>query len=114
MSAWAKPGVKCVCVDDEPRAGTEWRGDRPTVGAIYTIRSIFCGPAGGLSASFFELERSNSSKADYPGQLVGYYLDRFRPIVTKTQEQDVAKFRHLLTPNSVDAGLVPAGVELDA
>jgi hypothetical protein len=114
MTSWARPGVKCVCIDAKPRPGTEWRGDAPTLNAVYTIRSIFVGPYGGLSASFVELERSDSSKANYPGQLVGYYIERFSPLVTKTLAQDIAKFRHLLTPSPVDAGLVPAGVELDA
>ena len=93
MSAWAKPGVKCVCVD------ASWHGlpTSPLVeGAKYTIRSVAMYD-GDLVADF--LEAQNPEDAKFPESPPGFRIDRFRPLVTKTQEQDVAMFRHLLTPS---------------
>lgn len=106
VMSWAKPGVKCVCVDADspPRSGI-WLGDRLVAGATYTIVAVTSSPLGLVGVTLLEADTPNPC---------GYWLARFRPLVTKTQEQDVAKFRHLLTPSPIDAGLVPAGVELDA
>jgi len=100
MSAWAKPGVKCVCVDDSPSI---YGACDLEVGRIYVITARMETPFGvGINVA------GARSKA------LGFHLWRFRPLVTKTQEQDVAQFRHLLTPSPIDVGIVPAGVELDA
>jgi hypothetical protein len=109
MSAWAKPGVKVVCVDAKFR-----RGDAGLVpGATYSIVSVFPqrGDAGGRYRDGLAVILQGIANPFDPDD-GAFALARFRPLVTKTQEQDVAKFRHLLTPSPIDAGLVPAGVEL--
>jgi hypothetical protein len=82
------------------------------VGREYEIQSVFN-------------ERMNSVRKGYglhtlvtlvgeanPYSLSGGWLaERFRPLITRTQEEDVALFKSLLIS---DAGLVPAGVEMDA
>ena len=35
-----KVGQKVVCVDNVPFPGRVWQGDKPAVGAIYTIRAV--------------------------------------------------------------------------
>lgn len=106
MSAWAKPGVKCVCVD----ASAGWTG-KPTnlvERVVYTIREVV--PA----------NPNWTHNGDGPGiHLVevsscrpeGFRAARFRPLTARTQEDDVRLIKSLLLE---DAGLVPAGVELDA
>lgn len=89
MSAWAKPGVKCVCVD--AGAGRfEMDDSQLEAGRIYTILEItseFSVPA----VRLVELKAETEDEVGY------FHLRRFRPLITKTQEQDVALFTQLLT-----------------
>lgn len=100
MSAWAAPGVECVCLKKTPwrhwGAGKEWHG--PAYKELCVVSRVF----GVNGFTFLELE----------GYAEAYEVHRFRPLIGISQAQDVAKFRHLLTPSPIDAGLVPAGVEL--
>jgi hypothetical protein len=104
MTSWARPGVKCVCLYGQwALDGTGPIVPGPKEGGIYTVASW---PIA-------------DKRGDWGFRLVGwdgaddvFLASCFRPLIT--QEQDVAKFRHLLTPSPVDAGLVPSGVELDA
>lgn len=108
MAHWAKPGVKCVCVstwsdqipDREPRLYG------PVEGTVYTIRE-----AGfGLNMRHPDAFQVRLVEIANP---VGVYLegifeaafsiDRFRPLVSRTEQQDVALFRHPLKPAGVDA-----------
>ena len=92
MSTWAKPGVKCVCV----KRGT-WMIDDgssrpgPMFGEICTIHAV---ETSGTSI-ILEGYRTN----------IGYDITRFRPLVTRTQEQDLEQFIPLLStkPHEVDA-----------
>lgn len=77
MSAWAKPGVKCVCVRRSSFSDFQ-PGPR-----VYTIKAVF-GDGGRLHATFMEQASG------------GELLERFRPIVTRSQEQDVSLFTHHL------------------
>lgn len=118
MSSWAKPGVKCVCVKSTPWVNYVDRGPSrypivfPTYRQVLTVREVH-NSYGGVGLRFEEIrneplwidEQGNSSEAMFDAEL-------FRPIIEKTEEQDVAKFRHLLSPSPVDVGLIPAGVEL--
>lgn len=113
MSSWAKPGVKCVCVDGRPHriGGRPARyAALPSEGVIYTVQSVrpyrwSCGTVG-IGIDLAEVRR------EVDGQPVPFGISRFRPLIT--QEQDVELFRHLLSPSPIDVGLIPAGVELDA
>jgi hypothetical protein len=99
MSAWAKPGVKRVCVD-----ASYIRGDMPLrVGGVYEIVRVGrpCGDGRGryrrpqLVVALAETANPFSPDGSFA-------VERFRPLVTKTQEQDVALFRHLLAPKNVE------------
>jgi len=93
MSAWAKPGVKCVCVHNSGW----WYGDVAFdsdvgPGKIYTVVEVVTPPSGKVGISLW-------------GQPLGEYYnaDCFRPLVTKTQDEDIALFRHYLDQAGVDA-----------
>jgi hypothetical protein len=88
----------------------------PEVGVVYTIRevrTVTIGPNAGQPCLFLEgifnpvIETLGNKEPGMP-------ISAFRPLISKTQEQDVELFRHLLSPSPIDAGLIPAGVELDA
>lgn len=93
MSAWAKPGAKCVCVDAEntnhfgiPELETK---------RVYTIREVGITKRGKVGVRLVEkIERNRHGNDEW------LRLSRFRPVAptTRTQEQDVALFRHMLTP----------------
>jgi hypothetical protein len=103
MSAWAKVGAKCVCVDDSKtdRLGIE---RVITKNAVYEIewvgmwQSILSVRLVGVTRDLFVAQGA----ADHP-----FRLSRFRPLIT--QSDDVRLIKSLLLE---DAGLVPAGVEL--
>lgn len=98
MSAWVRVGAKCVCVDNSAH-----RTDGAALlikGAVYTIRAIEdCGPHG-FGLLLVEVVNSPVRYVSGFSEPV-YRIDRFRPLVTKTQEQDLALFSHLLDGVSV-------------
>lgn len=91
MSSWVKPGVKCVCIDGgSPRSrGFELFGQFPVTGGIHTVDSVF------LSATDpgKTLLRLSELKVDLR---YGWDAARFRPLVTRTQEQDLEHFLTIL------------------
>lgn len=93
MSAWAKPGVKAVCVNTVPDAGRRWHTVAPVEGRTYTIHRVTVGPYSGKPCAIFE-----GLNNGFPLR-----LDRFRPLTT--QDKDVALFTHILDglPIEVDA-----------
>ena len=97
MSAWAKPGVKCVCIKGgQPNSrGMMLVGSMPQEQQVYTVTEVrYCSRCGVLLvlAEFPDVGNSN-----------GWEATHFRPIITHTQEDDVALFRDLLVSNEVDA-----------
>lgn len=104
MAFWAKPGVKCVCVDAASERFARlftWSGHADDFqllnGATYTISEVLVHPLCDLVCIKL-VELSDRGYADF-----GYALDRFRPLITCTQEDDLAIFRPLLIPDEVDA-----------
>ena len=89
--SWAKPGAKCVRVTDAhplSRSVKEF-GIKMVKGGVYTIRLVRVDRyTGRLLLVFGELPD--------PGGNLGWGIEAFRPLITRTQEQDVALFRHLL------------------
>lgn len=92
--SWAKPGVKVVCIKD-----TFIEIDPPKLkftpfrkGEIYTISSVEIDPEYGLFLTFVGRSPYNWG-----------HINGFRPIITKTQKQDVAIFAPLLNTSRVDA-----------
>jgi hypothetical protein len=92
MSAWAKVGVKCVCIDFTPVfiCARPHPAD-PVAGGVYTVTGIWHDEDG----TFLQLAECDGDS--------GYEVSDFRPLVTRTQEDDVALFRDLLVSNEVDA-----------
>lgn len=102
VPSWAVPGAKVVCVDDD------WSGRRPRLkrNSIYTITEVryhVCtnGKYAGNDDPVLVLRELYND--DSPSG--GFNILRFRPLVTRSQEQDVAQFRKLLigAPKGVDA-----------
>lgn len=92
---WARPGVKCVCVD-------AWfpPGPRPlSEGAVYEISSVV---REGAKVAFYLVGLDRPEYARLPeGRVqfgrIAYGASRFRPLVQqRTEAEDVAQFRHLL------------------
>lgn len=120
MSSWAAPGVKCVCIIDDwqdiPGMGSPSR--LPMINEVLTIKEVMvAGDLNSLSSRFQfvgEAARTVIISFHELGHDWFFAVRNFRPLITKTQEQDLALFRHLLSPSPADVGLIPAGVELDA
>lgn len=92
MSAWAKPGVKCVCVEFTPiYIGARPHPADPVDGGVYTILGVWHDEDG----TFLQLAECDG---DY-----GYEISDFRPLITRSQEDDVALFRKLLVTEGADA-----------
>lgn len=95
IPSWARVGAKVVCVDD-----TAILGSLPlSVGSIYTIVGVTVPPKNKHRVGRLLL-------ADVTNPLTGdgaFGITRFRPLITKSQEQDVAIFRHLLDTTRADA-----------
>lgn len=95
MSIWAKPGVKCVCVDAAFVSGRS----PLTEGQVYVIaKVVIARPAlvGKHRAPGIALVLEGVENP-YAIGTNGFAIHRFRPLITRTQEQDVALFRSLLT-----------------
>ncbi len=101
MTSWAKPGVKCVCILNAIPGGY---GDEklPVKGVTYTVRAVH---VDGDASWLQEIRNPRRHYAD--GEEVCFLTEGFRPLITKSQDEDVALFRRLLA----DA---PLSEELDA
>lgn len=78
MSSWAKPGVKCVCVDDR-RA--PFGSPSPFArGGVYVVEDVN--------------DLGNIKIAGVPqvDNVWFWKVERFRPLVTKTQSEDIEMF----------------------
>jgi hypothetical protein len=96
MTSWAALGVKCVCIHDawQVRSGLVRAGGLPRVDCVYAITDTAIGPDGEMYLQLAEFD-----------VFKWFWVERFRPLVTRTQDQDVELFRSLLTdlPVGVDA-----------
>lgn len=104
--AWAVPGAKCVCINDDfgyVSDGSDVIPTRqPMINEVLTIRtavvgrgSIMCDPPGGVFLTFWEIERNQSS-----GQLSGdvsWFVGCFRPLLDRPT--DISIFKRLLNPS---------------
>lgn len=99
LPSWVRVGQKVVCVDDYPhplkdvegvlRSPQTWNMKLPINGDVYTISGVV---KGGL------LLKELSSGYIHPltGIEMGFKLSRFRPLISKTIEDDLAIFAPLL------------------
>lgn len=101
IPSWARVGASVICVNVECTSGATWFGEAPTLHAIYQISRVWFDPEGDIVMEFVELKRSRDVELGD----IGYYIERFRPLVTRSQEQDVAAIKKLLTdmPEEIDA-----------
>lgn len=92
VNAWAKPGVKCVCI----KRGEWINGANACIEDKHPYFKEVC-----------EVEYVTEGKWGVMLKLAGYAdfyaVYRFRPFITPTQEEDLAIFRPLLVTEGVDA-----------
>jgi len=102
LPSWARKGVKVVCVDADvgsvPTGKRAYRYDPDwclEAGSTYVIRRAFIDePTSEPCVWLEEITRA----IDAAGYEAPFHVSRFRPLVsTKTEEEDVAEFRKLLT-----------------
>lgn len=102
---WAVPGAKVVCVDGAEHP--EWMNghfsleevrDYIAGGTIYTVRLAGIDPIWDMLALWLkEVDRTF-----WRGMEPGFDIRRFRPLVSpRTQQQDLAVFILLLTPDPI-------------
>src|SRR5690606_34501828 len=88
--AWAVAGVKCTPVNDDPYFLEDGEGsDGPAMGQIVTISHVMA-DADGVWLRFIAW-----SATDW------FDASDFRPLIERTQEQDVALFAHHLAQNGI-------------
>lgn len=94
MAHWAKPGVKCVCIRRD--GFKDMAGEcEPVFGGHYTIRTCHIGRFGLLYLRFEEIR----NPVRFYGAVFtecSFNATGFRPLVTRTQEQDLQHFVPLL------------------
>lgn len=102
MNAWAVPGTKVICVD-----ASDLGADLGVIkkGATYTIRSVQVQTDfTGKTDLAFRLQEVIRETCRVTGQQdLGFRANRFRPLTTRTQSEDVALFRKLLETAGADA-----------
>lgn len=99
-NSWARPGVKCEFLGIPEGVNPDSRFiEIPVVGAVYTIRDVDADSYGEVVVRLREIR--NPVVRTQEGMLErAYEAWLFRPLVSKTQEQDVELFRHLLNPTN--------------
>lgn len=91
IPSWAVPGAKVVCVDASK--GEISNASRLVVDGVYTLTDV--------TDEFREPACRVRENPSFHWEFIR--LSRFRPLVTRTQEEDVAAFRHLLHDNKEPA-----------
>lgn len=93
MSSWVKPGAKCIFVDHTKGINPNPVSRKGDICEILEVSNI----------QGFLVVRAREINGRW---VHGYWewakASRFRPLITKTQEEDVALFQSLLSPNLVD------------
>lgn len=95
MSTWAAPGVKCVCIHADWKRGPRlsiWTWLKllylglPVHGGVYEVTAVGQHCSGGRAITLRGWGK------------LAFHADLFRPLISRTQEQDVALFAPLLNP----------------
>lgn len=93
MNSWARRGARCVCIPGNGRsadtADRSHKVDGPRKGDQVTVLSVEHEPHG----VYLEF-------AEWP--CLTFRAAAFRPVVERSQEQDVAVFAHHLVQEAVD------------
>lgn len=99
--SWAKAGMKVVCIDASPNGR---HTVLPVEGKVYTICKVswwdWRNGNSGLGVWLTEIRRPIAYGFEQP-----WGIRRFRPIVTKTQFEDVQMFKRIaaVAPSLEDA-----------
>jgi hypothetical protein len=95
VPSWARKGMKVVCINDQRLESSEVHTGLLVLGSVYTIGDAYHHRSGRIGLFINELQASHA------GRLVCYDIRRFRPAVEpKTEAEDLAQFRKMLTQNS--------------
>lgn len=95
--SWARPGVKVVCVDDVRKNGTNEKMTGLFSGRVYTISDVVFWEKWTNRDADYGLHLKELRRNPYKGVVYPFFIGRFRPLITRTQGQDVALFVHHLT-----------------
>jgi hypothetical protein len=105
LPSWARVGQKVVCVDDYPhplkdmngvfRPPQTWNINLPIKGEIYTISGI-------LKGGFYLKELGTGYIHPETKEEFGFRASRFRPLTSKTIEDDLAIFAPLLNTKKME------------
>lgn len=94
IPAWAVPGAKVVCIRTMTRRNG---GPVPVVGQTYVVRHPHVSPFGDAVIGLEEIVDPLANYKLAPGLGPFWLVEWFRPLVTRSQEQDIAThFRDLL------------------
>jgi hypothetical protein len=93
MAGWAKPGVKCVCVDHSDIFNPNL-AIVPPMGERHMIKGVLDDYLGRGTTLLIEGYPNVSLRL---GHDMGWAIWRFRPLITRTQQQDLAIFTPLLS-----------------
>lgn len=107
MNDWAKPGVQCVCIDDD--FGSIELGNlslpirQPMINEILTVSSVGITADGVVVLTFEEVDeyQCDCDGANFLGGTFRWYASCFRPLIKRPT--DISIFRAMLTP----AGRIP-------
>lgn len=92
IPSWAKVGAKVVCIDARWNKGQDSPLRERT---IYTVSAVFAPRPGRFAGKPTFAAAVDFVEAINPTH-IGFNVCRFRPLVSKTQEQDTAMFLDLL------------------
>lgn len=106
---WAKPGVKVVCIKKTPWKSMlpgvpwiDWGETRPVYKGIYTLRDIHSDDPGFVTL----VEIVNTPRLYVEGlSEKRFSLSCFRPLVSRTESEDLAVFRRIADLAGVDEAL---------
>lgn len=95
IPSWAVRGARVVCIESFIYRNSVQREHAPVLpqkGTAYTIADVdICGSTGVVDLILVEIVTK-----PFRGEEIAWDIDHFRPLVTRTQEQDLAIFMPLL------------------
>ena len=103
MLDWVKIGAKCVWIDNKLARKILDVEIYPVKGVIYSIREIIVSDViqNELCIRLNEIHNPIINYNNGTEELM-FYVYHFRPLITKTQEQDIAIFNKLLKTKKVE------------
>ena len=100
IPSWARVGAKVICIDHSINVGRRLFAPFPPKGCPHTVSGVRWDEHDRFWCLLIE-GYPNQAVSDPCDRDEGWNVARFRPLVTRTQEQDVALFQPLLTSREV-------------